>query len=199
MILHNHAKIYVGPDSLYLYEWDYVNENSVTQIAKFEIENGTINAVNASSVQGEIYDTFAINEYEHTLRVLTTSYDTNGTPSNNLYLLDKDLLLTGTLHNIAPGEEIYAARYFGNTAYFITYENTDPLFAADLSDPDNPVLLGQLEITGFSEYLHFWGKDKLLGIGYETDPETGNRKGLKLVMFDKIGRASCRERVSFCV
>lgn len=184
MILHNHAKIYVGPDSLYLYEWDYVNENSATQIAKFEIEDGNINAVNASSVQGEIYDTFAINEYEHTLRVLTTSYDTNGTPSNNLYLLDKDLLLTGTLQNIAPGEEIYAARYLGNIAYFITYENTDPLFAADLSDPDNPVLLGQLEITGFSEYLHFWGKDKLLGIGYETDPETGNRKGLKLVMFD---------------
>ena len=54
----------------------------------------------------------------------------------------------------------------------------------DLSDPSNPIMLGQLEITGFSEYLHFWEEDKLLGIGYETDPDTGERKGLKLVMFD---------------
>ncbi len=184
MIIHNYVEIYVGNDSIYLYHSEYQNEQSLTQIAKFSIKDGVINAVDASSVKGEIYDTFAINEYQNTLRVLTTSYDKNGISSNRLYTFDENLKQTGLLDNIARGEEIYAARYFGNTAYFITYRNIDPLFAVDLSDISNPKLLGELEITGFSEYLHLWENDKLLGIGYETDPDTGQRKGLKLVMFD---------------
>lgn len=59
-------------------------------------------------------------------------------------------------------------------AYFVTYRNTDPLFAVDLSDDKNPKVLGELKISGFSEYLHFWGEDKLVGIGYETDEKQGN-------------------------
>ena len=77
-------------------------------------------------------------------------------------------------------------------AYFITYRNMDPLFAADLSDERNPKLVGELEITGFSEYLHFWGEDKLLGLGFETDPKTGQQKGLKLVMFDMADPAELK-------
>jgi len=69
-------------------------------------------------------------------------------------------------------------------AYFITYRNIDPLFAADLSDIQNPKILGELKITGYSEYLHMWGEDKLLGIGYETNEKNGSREGIKLVMFD---------------
>ena len=100
------------------------------------------------------------------------------------YLSDEDLKLTGELNGIAKGEQIYAARYFGNTAYFVTYRNTDPLFAVDLSDEKHPKILSELEITGFSEYLHFWGEDKLVGIGYETDPDHGAQEGTKLTMFD---------------
>ena len=99
-------------------------------------------------------------------------------------MFDGELKLTGKLTGIAQGEEIYAARYFNDMAYFVTYRNTDPLFAVDLSDETNPVILSELKITGFSEYLHFWGSDKLVGIGYETDPDSGERKGLKLSMFD---------------
>lgn len=184
MLVHNSVNVYVATDAIYLYNTDYQANDDITQIAKFSIEDGVINAVNATSVKGGIYDTFAINAYQNTLRVLTTYNDRNGNTDNHLYLLDKDLKLTGSLDGIARGEDIYAARYFGNTAYFITYKNIDPLFAVDLTDPANPVLLGELEITGFSDYLHFWGTDKLLGIGYETDPDTGEQKGLKLVMFD---------------
>ena len=104
--------------------------------------------------------------------------------TNQLYILDENLKAAGKIENIAEGETIYAARYFGDLAYFITYRNIDPLFAADLSDIHNPKILGELKITGYSEYLHMWGEDKLLGIGYETDEEKGTRKGIKLVMFD---------------
>ena len=53
-----------------------------------------------------------------------------------------------------------------------------------LSDPENPRIIGQLKVTGFSDYLHFYGEDRLLGIGWETNPETGEQTGLKLSMFD---------------
>lgn len=184
MILYDYAEIYVSSDSIYLYRGNYQNNEALTEIAKFHIQEGNIDAVNATSVRGTVNDTFAIQEYQDNLRILTTSYDDNANTSNQLYLLDKDLKLIGSLEGIAEGEEIYAAKYFENTAYFITYRNTDPLFAADLSDPTNPKLLGELKISGFSEYLHFWGEDKLLGIGYETNAENGEFLGLKLVMFD---------------
>ena len=184
MLVHNSVNVYVAADAIYLYNEDYRADDHLTQIAKFSIEDGIINAVNATSVKGAIYDTFAINASQNMLRILTTYSDRKGNTDNRLYILDSNLELMGSLDGIARGEDIYAARYFGNTAYFITYKDIDPLFAVDLTDPSHPVLLGELEITGFSDYLHFWGTDKLLGIGYETDPKTGNRKGLKLVMFD---------------
>ncbi len=183
MLLDAGSEIYMGENSLYLYRTVYRNGSETTQIAKFSLEDGYLNGEAAASVRGAVRDTFAIHEKADKLRILTT--DTSGTdPENCLFLLDEKLKLTGTLSHIAVGESIYAARFLGDMAYFITYRNTDPLFAADLSDETNPKLVGELKITGFSEYLHFWGQDKLLGIGYETDPETGTQKGLKLVMFD---------------
>lgn len=183
MLLDAGSEIYMGENSLYLYRTVYQSGSETTQIAKFSLKNGYLNGEAAASVRGAVRDTFAINEKADKLRILTT--DTSGNdPENCLFLLDEKLKLTGTLAHIAVGESIYAARFLGDMAYFITYQNTDPLFAADLSDETNPKLVGELEITGFSEYLHFWGRDKLLGLGYETDPANGAREGLKLVMFD---------------
>ncbi|MDE8682242.1 beta-propeller domain-containing protein, partial [Blautia schinkii] len=89
--------------------------------------------------------------------------------------------------------------------YFVTYRNTDPLLAADLSDPKNPRIMSELNITGFSEYLHFYGENQLLGIGWETDPDTGNVTGMKCYMFDISDPSDVRETdrfilkdVSFC-
>lgn len=183
MILDNGSEIYMGEDSLYLYRTNYRESGETTQIAKFSLTRGFLNGEAAASVRGGVRDTFAIHEKDKKLRVLTT--DASGADMENcLFLFNEDLKVTGRLEHIAVGESIYAARYLGDMAYFITYRNTDPLFAVDLSDERNPKLVGELEITGFSEYLHFWGEDKLLGLGFETDPKTGRQKGLKLVMFD---------------
>ena len=182
LILNDYVEIYVGESAMYLYHTDYRQE-SLTQVAKFAFADGVINAVGAVSVPGEVYDSFAIHEYQGSLRLLTTNWS-DGQPENGLYLFDETLKLTGSLTGIAAGEQIYAARYLGDMAYFVTYRNTDPLFAVDLSDAKNPQILSELKITGFSEYLHFWGEDQLVGIGFETDPDTGERKGIKLSMFD---------------
>lgn len=175
MILSQYVDIYVSESAFYVYQIKGSWNDAVTQIAKFGLADGKMDADGAVSVNGRITDTFAINEQSGKLRVLTTSQDSvNGEETNNLYLFEKNLSLTGKIEGIAQGEEIYAARYLGNMAYFVTYRNTDPLFAVDLSDDKNPKVLGELKISGFSEYLHFWGEDKLVGIGYETDEKQGN-------------------------
>ena len=194
MILSQYVDIYVSESAFYLYQRKGYWDDVVTQIAKFNLSDGKMNAVGAVSANGRVTDTFAVNECEGKLRVLTSGQNAvSGEAENNLYLFDENLNLTGKIEGLAQGEEIYAARYLGNMAYFVTYRNTDPLFAVDLSDDKNPKVLGELKISGFSEYLHFWGEDKLVGIGYETDEKTGEHTGIKITMFDTSDPSSLKE------
>lgn len=182
LVISGYAQTYISKDALYLYEEDY-DGAMITNIAKFALDEGRISGVAAAAVRGYVRDTFAINASDGYLRVLTTDYSTED-EVNALYILDENLKLTGQLTGIAPGEEIYAARFMGNTGYFVTYRNTDPLFTVDLSDPAKPEIIGELKVTGFSEYLHFWDDTHLLGIGYESDEKTGNIENIKLSMFN---------------
>lgn len=182
LVISGYAQTYISKDALYLYEEDY-DGAMITNIAKFALDEGRISGVAAAAVSGYVRDTFAINASDGYLRVLTTYYSTED-EVNALYILDENMKLTGQLTGIAPGEEIYAARFMGNTGYFVTYRNTDPLFTVDLSDPAKPEIIGELKVTGFSEYLHFWDDTHLLGIGYESDENTGNIENIKLSMFN---------------
>lgn len=182
LVISGYAQTYISKDALYLYEEDY-DGAMITNIAKFALDEGRISGVAAAAVSGYVRDTFAINASDGYLRVLTTDYSTED-EVNALYILDENMKLTGQLTGIAPGEEIYAARFMGNTGYFVTYRNTDPLFTVDLSDPAKPEIIGELKVTGFSEYLHFWDDTHLLGIGYESDEKTGNIENIKLSMFN---------------
>lgn len=182
LVISGYAQTYISKDALYLYEEDY-DGAMITNIAKFALDEGRISGVAATAVRGYVRDTFAINASDGYLRVLTTDYSTED-EVNALYILDENLKLTGQLTGIAPGEEIYAARFMGNTGYFVTYRNIDPLFTVDLSDPAKPEIIGELKVTGFSEYLHFWDDTHLLGIGYESDEKTGNIENIKISMFN---------------
>lgn len=182
LLVDDGSEIYVGKEAAYLYS-QYYRDGTFTDIAKFTLKDGKIVGVNAHTLPGAVYDTFAIHEQDGYLRVLTTD-ESQSESVNALYILDKDMEPVGSLTGIAKGEEIYAARFIGNIGYFVTYHNTDPLFTADLSDPANPKLIGQLDVTGFSDYLHVWDSKHLLGIGCETDPDSGRRLGIKLSMYN---------------
>lgn len=183
VVFSNYAGVYMSTDSMYIYGSDWSGDYEITRIAKFDYHDGVLNGKDSTFVKGFIQDEFAIHESDGCLQVLTTDWSSE-VSKNQLYLFDKNMKLTGSLEEIAAGEEIYAARYIGDIAYFITYHNTDPLFAVDISDPSNPKMLDHIEITGFSDYLHPYGDNLLLGIGYETDPETSETLGVKLTMFD---------------
>lgn len=176
---------HITKESIYVLQTAWNEEHTQTNIIRFSFQNGKISPVDAASLDGQLTDTFAINESNSYLRVLLTHWSSNASvQTNSVYVLNDKLKVVGKIQNLAPGETIYSARFMGDIGYFVTYRNTDPLFSVNFSDPENPQIIGELKITGFSEYLHFYGKDKLLGLGRETDPNTGEFLGIKLSMFN---------------
>lgn len=153
-----------------------------TKISRYSYEKGTIKYACEKVINGTILNQFSMDEYEGNLRFAATTYDDNGQSTNGLYILDQSLKTIGSVSRLAPGERIYSARFMGDSVYFVTYRETDPLFLVDVSDPANPVVKDKLKIPGFSDYLHPFGENMLLGIGSIQDKE-GNSY-VKLSMFD---------------
>lgn len=101
-------------------------------------------------------------------------------------MLDENLKEIGRLEGLAKGEKIYSVRYLEKKAYIVTFKEVDPLFVIDLSENNNPKVLGELKIPGYSTYLHPYDETHLIGFGYDTKAD-GTRittNGLKMVMFD---------------
>ena len=117
--------------------------------------------------------------------------------SNTLYVLDEDLEKVGEISGLAEEEYVYSARFMGEIGYFVTFKQVDPLFSVDLSDPENPKIIGELKIPGFSEYLHPYGDGKLLGIGMSVDEEGMTTEGVKLSMFDVSDPENVEETANF--
>ena len=166
----------------------YTPTNVRTQIVKFSL-NDNLDAVASCYVKGEINNQYSLDEYNGNLRVATTSInEKNSFEVNNLYVLDSELNQIGSVEGFAKDESIKAVRYMGDTAYVITYEETDPLFVIDLSTPSDPQILGEVKISGFSTMLVPIDENTVLGIGYNTDnvyyTNMEVQDGIKIVTFD---------------
>lgn len=189
---------YVSNDNIYIANANWGSDATMTQILKFSCQKGKIRAKGAADLKGFLNDSFSMNEYNGYLRIVLTDYS-GDTQTNALYVLDDALEVCGSITDIAEGEEIRSARFLGDTGYFVTFRDTDPLFSVDLSDPTEPKVLGELKITGFSSYLHFYGENKLLGVGNEVDPETGAYTGIKLAMFDVSDPSNVKQLHKFVI
>ena len=119
--------------------------------------------------------------------------------TNSLYVLDENLETVGGIHDLAEDENVYSARFMGDTGYFVTFRQVDPLFSVDLSDPENPKITGELKIPGFSEYLHPYGEGLLLGIGMDVDENGMTTEGVKLSMFDISDPSSVQEVCTYVI
>ena len=181
-------EVYCNDHNLYTTatEWDDKTSSSATRIVRASLDGLKVKFNATVKVRGRIDDQFSMDEKDGYFRIATTS-QRDGMDVNNLFVLDKDLKETGTLSGFARNESIRAVRYFGDKAYVITYEQIDPLFIIDLSDPENPSIDGEVKIDGFSTLLVPAGEGRLLGIGHATgDNGYGGEyaAGLKLVLFD---------------
>lgn len=163
-----------------------------TQITKFSYQKGKFSGKATKVIKGSVKDTFAINEYQGNLRVISSISYLRGKDDNAVYVLDENLKIIGSLEHLAKEERVYSARFQGDIGYFVTYRETDPLFSVDFSDPHNPKILGKLKIPGFSEYLHFYNDHLLFGIGLEVSKD-GEEEAVKLSMFDISDPTDVRE------
>ena len=189
---------YVSENNIYISNTNWSSDVTMTQILKFSCQKGKIQAKGAADLKGSLNDSFSMNEYNSYLRVVLTDYS-GETQKNALYVLDDAMQVCGNIGDLAEGEDIRSARFLGDIGYFVTFRNTDPLFSVDLSDPSDPKILGELKITGFSSYLHFYGENKLLGVGNEVDPETGAYTGIKLAMFDVSDPSNVKQLHKFVI
>lgn len=154
-----------------------------TQIYKFDIRNYDIKYLKNASVDGSALNQFSMDEFNGYLRIATTSGDWGDSLINQVYVLDDNLETVGLLKDIAKGERIKSVRFTGNTAYVVTFVQTDPLFVIDLTDVKAPKILGELKIPGYSAYLHPVGDGLVMGVGLDGS-ETGTNGGMKVSLFD---------------
>ena len=137
-----------------------------TEIMRFAVEDALVSYVGKGVVDGETLNQYSMDEHKGYFRIAT---NTRGV-GTFISVLDADTMQTvGATEPVEPREDMKSARFMGDMAYFVTFENTDPLFTIDLSDPYQPKVLGELKIPGFSEYLHPVGESLLLGIGRDTE------------------------------
>jgi inhibitor of cysteine peptidase len=165
-------------------------DQSTTVIHKIGINNGAVTYIAKGVVSGYLKNQFAMDEYSNNLRVATTSdvWTNQGQYEyNNVFVLDSAMKMIGSLTHIAEQEKIYSTRFIGDQLYMVTFKRIDPFFVIDLSTPSNPKILGKLKIPGYSDYLHPYDKNHIIGIGKETGTNDWGGvsiKGLKLALFD---------------
>ncbi len=145
------------------------------------------------SVPGTLLNQFSMDEHKGYFRVATTI---PGVSLNNIYVLDEDMETIGRLEGLAPGERIYSARFMGDRAYLVTFKQVDPLFVVDLSQPNNPSVLGKLKIPGYSDYLHPLDDNHIIGFGKDTEAQgdIALMKGVKVAVFDVSDVSQPREK-----
>lgn len=142
----------------------------------------------SGEVEGTTLNQYALNEYEGSLRVATTTTagGFGSSTESGVHVLQRqgDLLVeVGSIGGLGRGETIHGVRYFDDRGYVVTFRQTDPLFVLDLSDPTAPRLTGELKIPGYSAYLHPIDDARLLAIGM-AGTETGQITGTQLSLFD---------------
>ena len=190
--------VYVSENSLYFTQLrpDNALQRDVTRIHKFGLTGTSINYRGSADIKGTVWRggqaDFRMNEHDGDLRLLASQFDWTDEDfvDHQLYILREsstrpDLEIVSTLPNDSrpeeigkPNERLFGVRFLGDTAYAVTFEQIDPLYAINLFDPADPFIAGELEVTGFSDFLHPVTDDLLLGLG------RGGNGGVKLELFD---------------
>ena len=177
-------------DALNEYDVKIQEKTNKTIIHKISINEDKIKYVAKGTVPGRLLNQFSMDQRDDRFRVVTTTeYYTQYqgvVRANAVYVLDEQLNIVGELDHIAPDESIYSARFIGDRLYLVTFQQIDPFFVIDLSK-DTPKILGELKIPGFSNYLHPYDDEHIIGIGRDTkEIEEGRvqQLGIKMALFN---------------
>ncbi len=187
LIAANGENVSASQENLYVAQ----TANDETVINKFSLNHGKIRFAAEGKVPGHILNQFSMDEFDGHFRIATTKgqvWRGESDSSNNLYVLNEKMDIVGEIEDLAPGEKIYSVRFMGKKGYIVTFKKVDPLFVIDLSLPEKPKVLGKLKIPGYSDYLHPYDENTIIGIGKDTEEaEEGDfawYQGIKIALFD---------------
>ncbi len=181
-VIGRYLDVYMTENNLYLSTTLYADTDKKekydqTRIVKLQLYQGRLIGDKTETMQGTITSSFGIQEREDKLYVITQilhyQYEDDpdiigtviGSTEVCAYAFDENFRLLSKQKNIAKDENIKAVRFWDQMGYVVTYQQQDPLFSIDFSDPKNLKVMDKLEMPGFSGYLHPVKDDLLLGIG----------------------------------
>ena len=190
--------VYVSENALYFTELrhDLAVESDVTRIHKFALAGTNVSYRGSADIDGVVWRggqaDFRMSEHNGDLRLMASQFSWNNDDfvDHQLFILREsstrpDLDIVSTLPNAnrpaeigKPNEMLYGVRFLGDVVYAVTFEQIDPLYAIDLSNPADPLIAGELQVTGFSDFLHPVNEDLLLGLGRSAEG------AVKLELFD---------------
>lgn len=203
--LGNTWQIYMSLNNLYtiINKWTYDEEEGryqyYTYVVRFEIEDNELVYKAKGEIEGSALNQFSMDEYDGVFRIATTGYSFTETARDfwsweiDNYLFCLDATTEGEMTRLSmlsglgkPGERIYSVRFSGDYGYVVTFEQIDPLYKLDLSDPENPEILGELEEEGVSDYLHVITENLMIGIGRDAETIDGFTRftGVKIGLYD---------------
>lgn len=167
-----------------------VQQAQNSTILRVAYSGGAVSVAAAGVVPGSILNQFSLDEYDGYFRVATGRFavmEGSPTRSDDVYILDMGMNQVSALRNMAPGENIYAVRFVGDTGYVVTFEQIDPLFVISFKDVAHPTILSALKVSGYSDYLHPLPGGFLIGVGKDAVPSSMNNvafyTGLKVSLF----------------
>jgi len=168
-----------------------VQQAQNSTVLRAAYSSGSVVVKAAGIVPGSVLNQFSLDEYNGYFRVATGRFAVVGgsaTRSDDVYVLDLGMNQVSALRNIAPGENIYAVRFVGSTGYVVTFQQIDPLFVISFKDVAKPVILSELKVSGYSDYLHPLPGGYLIGVGKDAVPSSTIQNvafylGLKLSLF----------------
>ena len=172
------STMYVSLGNIYLTYPGWDETGSYTSIYRVSVDEEKIGTEQAKgSVPGYVLNQYSMDEHNGYFRLATTIR--GETSTNTVYVLDSNLTKVGEvkLENAELRETIQSVRFIGDKAYVVTFEQKDPFFVLNMSDPENPTVSGALEIPGFSSYLHPYDENYIIGLGVENG-------SVKLSLFD---------------
>ncbi len=157
------AMYVLGPD-------DSVPDTTIVSYVDIRDPAGDVALRDQFRVPGVVQNRFFADESGTSFRIVTQAFLSQTFATEvALYVYDvsnPDEITRLAELPIVQNESLRAVRFDGPRGYAVTFEQIDPLFVLDLSDPANPTVAGQLEVPGFSTFLFPRG-ERLIGVGFD--------------------------------
>ncbi|HEU4410358.1 MAG TPA: beta-propeller domain-containing protein [Polyangiaceae bacterium] len=149
---------------------------------------------------GQIESRWQMDEHEGVLRVVSQpgAWATGEPPMLQTFRVESSQALVPLASKpmvLPRPERLRSVRFDGTRGFAITFEQTDPLFALDFSDPADPKQLGELEIPGWVYHMEVRG-DRIYALGFDQTNPAG---ALNVSLFDVADMAAPKmlQRVHF--